>query len=83
MIDARLHEADVIAHDEENIGLGGCCAKAGALVSADVANKASEPKYNFRTCFILVLQIVTDGSGTYESRKQKSRYPLALKNSQA
>ena len=36
MVDARLHPADVVAHDEENVWfLAGCCAAAGVLAGPD------------------------------------------------
>ena len=43
MVDARLHPADVVAHDEQDVGLLCCCAAAGMLVAITAASSANRP----------------------------------------
>ena len=54
MIDARLHPADVIAHDEEDIGfLLWLLCVAGALATIAAAATANRPSHSLRVEFML------------------------------
>ena len=53
VVDARLHPADVIAHDEEDVGfLWLLLAVAGALATIAAAATANRPSHNFRGNFM-------------------------------
>ena len=57
MVDARLHPADVVAHDEEDVGLLLLLrAVAGALATIAAAATANRPSHTFRVTFMFKLR---------------------------